>query len=130
MSNPDFDLFYSQPLEAGKATDNIPVIGGAVKILVDAATIVVNAALGNHFRVTIVGNRTLGNPTNAIDGQSFFFEIIQGAGGTHTLTLDTKFNLGLLTPALSTVAGKRDYFWVQYNATADKFDVLYFAAGY
>jgi hypothetical protein len=35
--------------------------------LTDASTVATNAALGNEFRVTLGGNRTLGNPTNAAE---------------------------------------------------------------
>jgi hypothetical protein len=117
----------------------LPIAGGtltgavrpAVVTLTDAATIAVDAALGNHFQVTIAGNRTLGNPTNAVDGQKLVFEIVQGSGGSHTLALDTKFNVGAdVTITLSTVAGKKDFLGVVYDLTNDRFDVLAFVAGY
>ena len=41
----------------------------AAVTLTDAATIATDASLGNLFRVTLGGNRTLGNPTNPVDGQ-------------------------------------------------------------
>src|SRR5690349_18132166 len=48
-------------------------IAPGVVILPDAATIVVDASIGNDFRVTISGNRTLGNPSNPTDGQKIIF---------------------------------------------------------
>jgi hypothetical protein len=47
--------------------------------LTDASTVLVNAALGNLFRVTLGGNRTLGAPSNPTDGQTIHFEIKQDA---------------------------------------------------
>ena len=58
------------------------------------ATISTDAGLGNRFRVTLGGNRTLANPTNAVDGQQMVWEIIQDATGSRTITLGTKFVLG------------------------------------
>lgn len=104
----------------------------AVVLLSDAATILVNATLGNHFRVTLGGNRTLGNPTGAIDGQKLLFEIIQSGGGGNTLALDTKFAFGTTITAftMTSTASKRDFIGVVYNSTADKFYVIALAQGY
>jgi hypothetical protein len=109
-----------------------PVVSPSPVALADAATIVTNASLGTHFRVTLGGNRTLGNPTNAVDGQKLLFEIIQDATGSRTLALDTKFALGTDVSAvtLTTTASKRDFLGVVYNASADKFYVLGFLKGY
>jgi len=95
----------------------------AVKVLVDAATIATDASLGNHFRVTIGGNRTLGNPSNAVDGQRILWEITQDATGNRLLTLDSKFVIPSNIPdvILSLGAGKTDAIGVVYNAVLDKF---------
>ena len=45
--------------------------------LTDAATIVVDASLGNDFTVTLGGNRILGNPSNPVNGQRILFAIRQ-----------------------------------------------------
>ena len=50
---------------------NVPVT------LTDAATIATDASTGTWFRVTLAGNRTLGNPTNPTDGQMVVWELIQ-----------------------------------------------------
>lgn len=104
----------------------------AVSALSDGASIAVDASLGNHFRVTIAGNRTLSNPTNAVDGQRMVFEIIQDGTGGRTLALDTKFALGsdIFETTLSTTASKRDFIGCIYNSTADKFYVVSFVKGY
>jgi hypothetical protein len=100
--------------------------------LTDAATIAVNAALGNDFTVTLGGNRTLGNPTNPINGQKITFAIRQDGSGTRTLTLDTAYRLGtdISSVTLSTAINKTDYLGVRYNGTDSKWDVIAFVKGY
>ena len=100
--------------------------------LTDAATVASDWSLGNRFRVTLGGNRTLGNPTKAQDGQTAIYEIIQDGTGSRTLAYDTKFAFGtdVTSPTLTTTADKRDFIGVKYNATADKFYVLAVVKGY
>ncbi len=100
--------------------------------LTDGATINTNAALGNHFRVILGGNRTLANPTNATDGQRILFEITQDGTGSRTLALGNKFAFGvdITEVTLSTAINKKDFIGVQYNSTADKFYVIAVAKGY
>jgi hypothetical protein len=104
----------------------------SVNVLTDASTISVDASISNRHRVTLGGNRTLGNPTNAVDGQQLVFEIIQDGTGSRTLTLDTKFALGtdITAVTLTTTASKRDFLTVYYNSTADKFYVVGFIKGF
>lgn len=100
--------------------------------LTDASTIAVDASQGNHFRVTLGGNRTLGNPTSAYDGQKFLFEILQDGTGSRTLTLGNKFSLGtdITAVTLTLTAGKRDFIAVVYNSTTDRFYVVGLSKGY
>jgi len=100
--------------------------------LVYAPSILTNAGLGTHFRVTLTGNPTLANPTGATDGQKIMWELVQDGTGGRVLTLDTKFAFGSDLPAvvLSTVAGRRDFLGVVYNQSADKFFVLALAKGF
>jgi len=100
--------------------------------LTDAATIATNASLGNYFRVTLGGNRTLGNPTNPTDGQKIIWELIQDATGSRTITLDTAFALGtdISSVTLTTTASKRDFLGAVYNSTASKWYVIAFSKGY
>lgn len=100
--------------------------------LTDAATIAVDASLGNRFRVTLGGNRTLGNPSNPGDGQQLVFELIQDATGSRTITLDTKYALGtdITSVTLTTTANKRDFLTAIYNSTADKWFIVGFVKGY
>lgn len=101
-------------------------------VLTDQATITTNCTLSNRFRVTLGGNRTLGNPTGMTDGQSVIWEIIQDGTGSRTITLDTSFVLGtdIAAVTLSTTAGKRDFLGAVYNATAGKWSVVALARGY
>lgn len=100
--------------------------------LTDATTIATDASLGNYFRVTLGGNRTLANPTNAVDGQRLMWEIIQDATGSRTIAFGSKFAFGstLSSATLSTTANKRDVLGAIYNASTDKFYVAAFAMGY
>jgi hypothetical protein len=100
--------------------------------LTDATTVATDASLGNYFRVTLAGNRTLGNPTNPTDGQKAVWEIIQDATGTRTITLGTAFALGtdITAVTLTTTASKRDFLGAVYNSTATKWYVIAFTRGY
>lgn len=107
-------------------------LGQSPSVLTDAATIDTDASLSNQFRVTLAGNRTLGNPTNAFDGQLVMWSIKQDGIGTRILTLGTKFRFGtdIASVVLSTAAGKTDKLGAQYDATADKWDVVSFVRGF
>jgi hypothetical protein len=93
-------------------------VAPAVVVLTDASTIAVDASLGNDFRVTIAGSRTVGNPANPVDGQKIVFQVTQGAGGPFTLNWANgyEFSTGLPQPALSTTAGQTDLLAFIYNA--------------
>jgi hypothetical protein len=110
---------------------NLPVTLPPVT-LTDAATIATDASLGNHFRVTLGGNRTLGNPTNPADGQKIIWELIQDATGSRTITLSGNFALGtdISSITLSTSANKHDFLGAVYNATAGKWYIIAFTTGY
>jgi len=101
-------------------------------MLTDAATVVIDATLGDSFDVTLGGNRTLGNPTGAVNGQKLLFRIKQDATGGRTLTFGTKYRFGadLTSAVLSTAAGKLDRVGVEYHLTDDKFDVIALMRGY
>lgn len=88
--------------------------------LVDAATIALDASLGNLFTVTIDGNRTLGNPTNPTSGQPIIVRVQQDAvTGSRTLAYDTEYNFStdLPSPTLSTGTDEYDYLgFIRNNA--------------
>jgi len=104
----------------------------AVVHLTDAPTIAVDASLGNDFRVTIAGNRTMGNPTNSSDGEQVIFQITQGAGGPFTVTWGSgyEFSAGLPQPSLSTGAGLTDVLGFVYDAAIGKWLLAAFVNGF
>lgn len=111
---------------------NVKAVAPTPVALTDASTIATDASLGNHFRVTLGGNRTLGNPTNGVDGQKCLWELKQDGTGSRTITLDTKFALGtdITAVTLTTTANKRDFLGAVYHASDDKWHVIAFVKGY
>lgn len=103
-----------------------------VVTLTDGASIATNAALGNHFRVTLGGNRTLANPTGMVDGQRVIWEIIQDSTGSRAITLGSAFALGtdITAVTLTTTASKRDFLGAIYNATTAKWTVVALSKGF
>lgn len=112
---------------------NLPLVVDDTEVaLTDAATIAVDASLGRIFKVTLGGNRTLANWTNAPSQKAkFIFAIRQDATGGRTLSLDTKYrdltNGAINSP--TTTANKENYYGIVYNPTDDKYDIVAFAAG-
>jgi len=100
--------------------------------LTDTATIATDASLGDYFRVTLGGNRTLGEPSNPSDGQRVLWEFIQDGSGSRTITLNAIFALGtdISSVTLTTTPSKRDFMYAVYNSTADKWYVVGFVKGY
>jgi len=107
-------------------------VAPAVSALTDGTTISVNAALGNVFTVTLGGNRTLGNPTNPVDGQKIIFRITQDGSGSRTLAYGTAyaFSATLPQPVLTTTAGKTDYLGFIYAASVSKWRLLALVQGF
>jgi hypothetical protein len=111
-------------------------IASGVSVLTDAATIAVDASLGNHFRVTLAGNRTLGVPTNLVDGQRFTIEFIQDGVGSRTLTHTTgsadsyQFGTDIPSVTLSTTAGATDIVEYIYSSTKARCLVIDVKKGY
>jgi len=79
--------------------------------LTDAATIAWDTSLGQTATFTFVSsNRTMGAPTNLVNGAFYALAVIQNAG-SNTITWDTTFKWTNGTaPTLSTAAGAKDYF--------------------
>jgi hypothetical protein len=77
--------------------------------LTDAATIAVDMGTANNFSVTLAGNRTLGNPTNLLPGQSGIIYITQDGTGSRTLAYSSFWDFSNGTaPTLTTTAGAVD----------------------
>lgn len=80
--------------------------------LTDASSISWNMASGFDFTVTLGGNRTLSNPTNAKVGQKGRLKVVQGGAGGRTLTWSSNYEFaGGTAPTLSTGAGANDVFY-------------------
>jgi hypothetical protein len=105
-----------------------------VVALTDAATIKVDASQGNDFRVTLGGARTMGEPSNPVDGQSITFELVQDGTGSRTVTWTSgaggySFGSGS-APTLSTAAGTRDLVAFRYSASKGEWLALGSALGF
>ncbi len=107
-------------------------IAPAVVALTDAATIAVDASLGNDFRVTIAASRTMGNPSNPTNGQQIIFQVAQGGSGSSTITWGSayEFSTSLPQPTLSTTAGLTDLLGFIYNATKGTWLLAAFVNGF
>jgi hypothetical protein len=82
---------------------------GEVTTLTDAATVAVDFADSNNFVVTLSGNRTLGNPTNQVAGQSGSIFVAQDGTGSRTLAYSSDWEFaGGTAPTLSTAASAVD----------------------
>lgn len=93
--------------------------GAAAEVtLTDAATIAVDMSTFINAKVTLGGNRTLGQPSNTKVGQSGFIRIIQDATGSRTLAFhaDWKFANGQ-DPIVSTTAAATDILFYTVVAT-------------
>lgn len=100
--------------------------------LTDAATIAVNASLGNTFRVELGGNRTMGAPTEPMKNQKIIFKIYQDNTGNRTLAWNAiyRFSTDIPSPTLSTGAGDLDYVGFIYNETDTKWDCIALVQGF
>jgi hypothetical protein len=107
-------------------------VAPAVVALADAATIAVDASLGNDFRVTIAGNHAMGTPTNPTDGQKITVQVTQGTSGPFTLSWSSayQFSAALPQPTLSTTAGDTDLLCFIYNAAKGTWLFVAFLAGF
>ena len=84
-------------------------VRGAITTLTDAATIAVDMDDNNNFKVTLGGNRTLGNPSNVVEGQTGFIEVIQDGTGSRTLSFSSNYRfVGGTAPTLTTTASAVD----------------------
>lgn len=104
----------------------------AAVVLTDAATITLDASLGNVFTLTLGGNRTLGAPSNSTAHQMIVLEVTQDASGGRTLAYASgfEFSAGAPAPILSATAGATDYLLFIYSSTAGKWRFLDARLGY
>ncbi len=91
------------------------LIAPAVVTLADAASIAVNVALGNDFRVTLGGSRAIANPTGGVDGQRITLMITQPASNSYTVSWGSQYKFGVAgAPTLSS-DGSTDVIGFIYN---------------
>jgi hypothetical protein len=100
---------------SGKALSTDKVWSAADPVtLTDAATIAVDMSTFINAKVTLAGNRTLGQPSNVKKGQSGCIEIYQDGTGTRTLAYHADwFFAGGTDPTLTTTASARDLLFYQ-----------------
>lgn len=102
--------------------------------LSDAATILVDASLGNVFTFTVITTgRAVGAPSNPTDTQKILFRLRQDGTGSKTLTWNVAYSFGsdiTAAPTLSTAANKVDYVGFIYDSTNSKWHLLSYARGY
>lgn len=70
---------------------------GTYTTLADASTIAIDLSLGNFYRVILGGNRTLGDPTNAVAGTSFEIDVYQDGTGSRTLAYAWSYDFATAT---------------------------------
>jgi hypothetical protein len=124
------DFATGQVITESKMSDLITSLN-LVPITVDLNA--TNALTGSIFLVSITGDLTLENPTNAIDGQALTWYLTQDSIGGHTIALDTKFVIPdkATTPlAWSTDPNKMDILVARYCQVLDKFLVVSMVGGY
>lgn len=76
--------------------------------LTDAASISLDLSTGNSFAVTLGGNRTLENPSNAIAGQVGYIYVYQDGTGSRTLSFGDSYRFAkgaapVMTTSISAV---------------------------
>jgi hypothetical protein len=105
----------------------------SVQTLTDSATIAVDAAAANKFHVTLAGNRTIANPTNAVDGRLVIFRLQQDATGNRVITWGSDYrfrgDLAAANVVLSTTANITDRIAFEYHADDAKWDCISFIKG-
>lgn len=84
-------------------------LAATVTTLTDAATISVDMSTSCNFAVTLGGNRTLGNPTGTVNGQTGSIFITQDGSGGRTLAYSSNWEFpNGAAPTLSTGANAVD----------------------
>ena len=91
-----------------------------VGVLTGEGTITWNVKRFPKARITLPGNRTLANPSNAVADEVYILSVIQDATGSRTITWGSAFLwtfLGGSAPTLSTAANSRDLLGFYYDGT-------------
>lgn len=112
----------------------LKALAPTVVTLTDGASVSLDASLGNHFKLTAAGDRTINAPTNETSGQRIIIEHV-ASGADRTLTLTTgsagAFRFGTDITALTlTASGTTDYIGCVYNSADDRWDVVAYVKGF
>ena len=91
-------------------------VGSTKVTLTDAATVAINAALGNAFNWTVGGSRTLGFPTNLEAGSVRYIDATVDGTGGYTLALGSGYTL--FSGTFDGTALKRNRIWVVARTAA------------
>ena len=85
-------------------------MGNTTQTLSAASTAVAWAMAVNQVAtITLDGNKSMSSPSNIVEGQEYYLQVIQDGTGGRTLTWATEFNwIGGTAPTLSTAAAARD----------------------
>ncbi len=115
------DVRYSQLAAANTftSTNSFKQVDSPIVTLTDAASVAINFNSGNHFLVSLAGNRTLENPTNGKVGQVGHIYIVQDGTGNRTLSYGNMYNFPSGTaPVLTSVSGSVDLLVFSQRATS------------
>jgi hypothetical protein len=121
------DVRYSQLAAANTftntnsftSTTTFTQVDSPIVTLTDAASVAVNFNTGNHFLVSLAGNRTLENPTNGKVGQVGHIYVVQDGTGGRTLSYGDMYNFPSGTaPVLTTSIGGVDLLVFSQRATS------------
>ena len=83
---------------------------------------------GNSQILTLTGNRVMGVPSNARDGQPVYLAVLQDGTGNRTLSWNAVFLFeNGISPVLGTAPGALDILEMRYNAALNKWLVAHFA---
>jgi hypothetical protein len=97
-------------------------------LTLSAGLVAVDCALSNYFYITLTGNATLSNPTNApvaglLEAAVLYFRVRQDATGSRTLAFGTAYRFpGNTAPVLTTAPAATDYLAFLYNEIDGRFD--------
>ena len=106
-------------LSSFTSTTTFKQVDSPIVTLTDAASVAVNFNTGNHFLVSLAGNRTLENPTNGKVGQVGHIYIVQDGTGNRTLSYGDMYNFPSGTaPVLTSVSGSVDLLVFSQRATS------------
>jgi len=103
---------------SGDSNGQVKLISGYIAevALTDASTITWNAATQPVAKVTLAASRTMGLPSNPVNGQFISLLIIQDGTGSRTVTWNAAYEFAADTaPTLTATANLGDLFTFRYN---------------